>query len=284
MIAGLSPRGRGNLPGGLSARRPSGSIPAWAGEPLLRRAYRPRSRVYPRVGGGTVATLTIAPVISGLSPRGRGNLRLLLPQGAPLGSIPAWAGEPKMSKTRHPDLRVYPRVGGGTFLQLSLDHLRGGLSPRGRGNHEHDHQQHSGMGSIPAWAGEPVRRNCPPCRIRVYPRVGGGTTGAGGFGGYTGGLSPRGRGNRTLRIWRGGARGSIPAWAGEPEYGCTMAVSLGVYPRVGGGTRSARARRLRAEGLSPRGRGNHAPLEGFHAPTGSIPAWAGEPMMMAPAP
>ena len=245
---------------------------------MLRRAYRPRSRVYPRVGGGTVATLTIAPVISGLSPRGRGNLRLLLPQGAPLGSIPAWAGEPKMSKTRHPDLRVYPRVGGGTFLQLSLDHLRGGLSPRGRGNHEHDHQQHSGMGSIPAWAGEPVRRNCPPCRIRVYPRVGGGTTGAGGFGGYTGGLSPRGRGNQNTDVPWPFLWGSIPAWAGEPVPRVRGDCVLRVYPRVGGGTMHHWKASMPQLGLSPRGRGNRSGQRNVLMHRGSIPAWAGEPV------
>ena len=47
---GLSPRGRGNR--ALTCR---GSIPAWAGEPTTTENMAMRWRVYPRVGGGTVA-------------------------------------------------------------------------------------------------------------------------------------------------------------------------------------------------------------------------------------
>ena len=53
------------------------------------------------------------------------------------------------------------------------------------------------------------------------------------------GLSPRGRGNRTESGGRGGALGSIPAWAGEPETLIILTIVLTVYPRVGGGTGGA---------------------------------------------
>ena len=79
---------------------PTRSIPAWAGEPSrrLRRPLRIPESVYPRVGGGTWnwtsgQTWAESP---GLSPRGRGNLRLPCLTGHGLaGSIPAWAGEPR---------------------------------------------------------------------------------------------------------------------------------------------------------------------------------------------
>ena len=93
MLAGLSPRGRGKrfaLPCGNPSLR---SIPAWAGETALPPLSRPRTGVYPRVGGGNRIGLRFRHSVEGLSPRGRGKL---IPIDAPIvgyGSIPAWAGE-----------------------------------------------------------------------------------------------------------------------------------------------------------------------------------------------
>ena len=71
---GLSPRGRGNPPGSRPGFCPTGSIPAWAGEPSRLKARFLSYRVYPRVGGGTHFGPDTCP--------------------GPNGSIPAWAGEP----------------------------------------------------------------------------------------------------------------------------------------------------------------------------------------------
>ena len=49
-----------------------------------------------------------------LSARGRGNLGATLGQFFRLGSIPAWAGEPRWEGLPLPLPQVYPRVGGGT--------------------------------------------------------------------------------------------------------------------------------------------------------------------------
>ena len=67
--------------------------------------------------------------------------------------------------------------------------------------------------TIPAWAGEPLGRNCKVPLTSVYPRVGGGT------GRNPRGLSPRGRGNRQAGRAIGSCAGSIPTWAGEPRCG-----------------------------------------------------------------
>ena len=69
--------------------------------------------------------------------------------------------------------------------------------------------------SIPAWAGETIRRCTNGRAARVYPRVGGGnclpsTTSPGWYG-----LSPRGRGKQVVAIGERELEGSIPAWAGE---------------------------------------------------------------------
>ena len=75
-IAGLSPRGRGNRRAAAAAAPRPGSIPAWAGKPLGTIEISTSSRVYPRVGGETLAGQHLDPGGRGLSPRGRGN-RLL---------------------------------------------------------------------------------------------------------------------------------------------------------------------------------------------------------------
>ena len=92
---GLSPRGRGNLVNELQAILSRGSIPAWAGEPMVNQ-----------------------PRITGLSE----------------GSIPAWAGEPSFGGVGADTIVVYPRVGGGTANVRSVRVSVCGLSPRGRGN------------------------------------------------------------------------------------------------------------------------------------------------------
>ena len=70
---GLSPRVRGNprlpvCPDGWHR-----SIPACAGEPSGFMMSMPRSKVYPRVCGGTVGTKYVMQAATGLSPRVRGN-------------------------------------------------------------------------------------------------------------------------------------------------------------------------------------------------------------------
>ena len=70
---GLSPRVRGNLLLAALAFGAPGSIPACAGEPIGRRLFRGKHRVYPRVCGGTSRSMPITTVEPGLSPRVRGT-------------------------------------------------------------------------------------------------------------------------------------------------------------------------------------------------------------------
>ena len=51
-----------------------------------------------------------------------------------------------------------------------------------------------------------------------------------------------------------------------------------VYPRVGGATLNNAAFSPSHPGLSPRGRGNHDVERIRYGRTGSIPAWAGQPL------
>ena len=193
-----------------------GSIPAWAGEPLAAVLDEQHHRVYPRVGGGTPFVQFGASRAFGLSPRGRGNLARYT-----------------CGRTGY---RSIPRVGGGTAESAPTHTWGSGLSPRGRGNpiqnvpvarclrsipawrgnpSRNTDDRHL-QGSIPAWAGEPIIPILILCPLRVYPRVGGGTSWSH-LGNMQGrGLSPRGRGNHRHRRDPRPADRSIPAWAGEP--------------------------------------------------------------------
>ena len=96
-----------------------------------------------------------------------------------------------------------------------------------------------GIRSIPAWAGEPLTAVPRGWLFRVYPRVGGGTSGLSAATLTLNGLSPRGRGNPGQENEAEVDRRSIPAWAGEPTRRAIFSASAKVYPRVGGGTHKA---------------------------------------------
>ena len=150
---GLSPRVRGNQRDAVSTYGRDRSIPACAGEPRCALAVQSRSRVYPRVCGGTADLLPKGERIYGLSPRVRGNLIQPLPAPAGVGSIPACAGEPVAGQLVNTQDKVYPRVCGepaprrwrrwvrtvyprvcgGTSYRTTSPGMAVGLSPRVRG-------------------------------------------------------------------------------------------------------------------------------------------------------
>ena len=172
------------------------------------------------------------------------------------GSIPACAGEPVTQAARLTQAAVYPRVCGGTKTNYPVESGKNGLSPRVRGNPHPAALHRNGSGSIPACAGEPLHVLA---RVRanwVYPRVCGGTLRMIGSSSKMQGLSPRVRGNQSMRRCDSYREGSIPACAGEPRFGARMISKRRVYPRVCGGTAAAAPLRKSRLGLSPRVRGN----------------------------
>ena len=136
------------------------------------------------------------------------------------------------------------------------------------------------MGSIPACAGEPPERRAAALAPRVYPRVCGGAAAWGRVMKTPRGLSPRVRGSllsAVLPPWR---PGSIPACAGEPPSIGALVPSCRVYPRVCGGADACRRVTSSGSGLSPRVRGSHAGANVVDAAVWSIPACAGEPVVL----
>ena len=191
---GLSPRGRGKRGDAGQPYLCAGSIPAWAGETFSVSMQRYLMRVYPRVGGGNGSRSALDKTREGLSPRGRGKPFQCGEGVYGQRSIPAWAGETRLSAPPLARSQVYPRVGGGNGRRSAAMCVLRGLSPRGRGKRIRQIEQFPAIGSIPAWAGETTKAALPTSRMRVYPRVGGGNYGGCHRRPCRQGLSPRGRG------------------------------------------------------------------------------------------
>ena len=274
---GLSPRVRGNQSAVCLPVSPFGSIPARAGEPLTSVIICICLRVYPRACGGTPCLRHAGRSSTGLSPRVRGNL--LHDQDGDItgGSIPARAGEPPQQWMKYMTAWVYPRACGGTHHDAPLHVVQMGLSPRVRGNHRPAGGLWRRGGSIPARAGEPSSSGTGRDRPGVYPRACGGTSTATSSRRWTGGLSPRVRGNPETSFGAAIANRSIPARAGEPERRAPRWARRGVYPRACGGTANTPPSSQSRHGLSPRVRGNQTAAIRQVYKQGSIPARAGEP-------
>ena len=155
-----------------------------------------------------------------------------------------------------------------------------GLSPRMRGNLLSDPANKHHFGSIPAHAGKPLFLFCNAGKFRVYPRACGETHVRGHEVSNSVGLSPRMRGNRPWAQVSVTRFGSIPAHAGKPEIQCLCFCLPEVYPRACGETYRPAPKQKRAQGLSPRMRGNHACTCDLSDRYGSIPAHAGKPSQL----
>ena len=173
-----------------------GPSPRGRGKPEFGHRARCSSRVHPRVGGETAGSAPVLDVRPGPSPRGRGNRYDHSVGARPLRSIPAWAGKPVGRRRCTPIRRVHPRVGGETHSLVSFAVLYQGPSPRGRGNRVLVGKRAADSGSIPAWAGKPLRCGHLGRGDEVHPRVGGETQYIAMVRPYMKSPSPRGRGNR----------------------------------------------------------------------------------------
>ena len=171
---GLSPPTRGSHQPYEVTGTTWGSIPAHAGEPVLVSTCASTCAVYPRPRGGATSESHATPMESGLSPPTRGSP----PRGShddhPPRSIPAHAGEPQPPASPPTVVRVYPRPRGGAGKRRRENMAREGLSPPTRGSHTTVETAISGLGSIPAHAGEPWLGASLATQRAVYPRPRGG--------------------------------------------------------------------------------------------------------------
>ncbi len=139
LIRGLSPHARGNRCKRANRTKRRRSIPACTGEPGLRPMLALPDRVYPRMHGGTMTTISIFLSSSGLSPHARGNPVARSLRTSALGSIPACTGEPNPQSRTDLCTGVYPRMHGGTFGAALMSEYFLGLSPHARGNRGRQH-------------------------------------------------------------------------------------------------------------------------------------------------
>ena len=220
--AGLSPHGRGK-PTVLIPPQPGfRSIPARAGETVLRATLPWGGFVYPRTGGGNWLLVATGGAPAGLSPHGRGKPVVLLVMRAGTGSIPARAGETPPGISPNSSCPVYPRTGGGNWDASTHRRSGGGLSPHGRGKHIASMSVCATLGSIPARAGETNKCPLRGFASKVYPRTGGGNW-MWLLGEYPdAGLSPHGRGKRVPIGGDAVGIGSIPARAGETTFALSL--------------------------------------------------------------
>ena len=235
-VQGLSPRVRGHRAGGGRRGRHDGTIPACAGAPGSCWMSTARRGDYPRVCGGTRPPGAPDRPPWGLSPRVRGHHLPEHDLGDGLGTIPACAGAPALTRRRSGAARDYPRGCGDTIQRLDGTSQVEGLSPRVRGHPRRGRCSGARCGTIPAGAGTPCP-GCWPCRASGdYPR-GCGDTGVGDDTVTSSqGLSPRVRGHR-LQPWpRWPGRRTIPAGAGTPFMGVPFCLTCGDYPRGCGDT------------------------------------------------
>ena len=155
------------------------------------------------------------------------------------------------------DTTVDLRVGGGAIPRRLHLPTTAGRSPRGRRSLSSPRLD-SGTGSISAWAEEPTERAAPKSK-GVDLRVGGGAA-------YQGAsFDPR--------------DGSISAWAEEPALAVYPASGSRVDLRVGGGAAVRFNTRPVNWGRSPRGRRSPDLARVVRSESGSISAWAEEPLM-----
>ena len=274
----LSPRVRRNRRLRAPGHSVGWSSPACAGEPYCRGVASSQGRVYPRGCGGTYATFVEQRWYPGLSPRVRGNRGCATSSSRCIGSIPACAGEPVIRSTSEPPRWVYPRVCGGTDAPPLQQQAGPGLSPRVRGNRMGVGRTQTWRRSIPACAGEPLCSPATPSRIRVYPRVCGGTAAAS-TSARNWGVYPRvcgGTADDPDRVYA--YQGLSRVCGGTCLSGRNCPGVGGLSPRVRGnqvegGSDDADT----VAGLSPRVRGNLHRVAVELIAEGSIPACAGEP-------
>ena len=90
------------------------------------------------------------------------------------------------------------------------------------------------------------------------------------------GLSPHGRGILLASLVQDDEAGPIPAWAGDTVLAEITGIPYRAYPRMGGGYRAGIPESAQIWGLSPHGRGILGCCSTPIAPSGPIPAWAGD--------
>ena len=171
---GRSPHARGRLSGAGTSSNTSGSIPACAGETHSSPRWVWVERVDPRMRGGDGRNRDGFVAVAGRSPHARGRPHRFIPRRVVGGSIPACAGETRLSPGWRWPGRVDPRMRGGDTIARQAKSGSAGRSPHARGRHHAGRVPDVDGGSIPACAGETTGTKLWSAVGKVDPRMRGG--------------------------------------------------------------------------------------------------------------
>ena len=190
--------------------------------------------------------------------------------------IPACAGKTGGGRCRAPAGRAHPRVCGENHVAGHIHLLLVGSSPRVRGKHGDARGVEHVQGLIPACAGKTrprIRRAGSPT---AHPRVCGENCPDAMRTGTPRGSSPRVRGKRRCRRWRGRRGRLIPACAGKTAGDEGFHRWVRAHPRVCGENRPVQMGVAVVQGSSPRVRGKHLHREDQDLRRGSSPRVRGK--------
>ena len=252
---GSSPRMRGTLGFARFHTLDAGIIPAYAGNTVSAWLVPCSIRDHPRVCGEHLDTIASQLRLAGSSPRMRGTPDVRPSRRTRAGIIPAYAGNTFLSKLSAVGLRDHPRVCGEHHDYSRRAYPLVGSSPRMRGTHEIDRNAGRKPGIIPAYAGNTTAIGAWANQQRDHPRVCGEHFSRTDLRWTLAGSSPRMRGTRDIHPNETGAKGIIPAYAGNT---CELWRD-GASPW----------------GSSPRMRGTHLSAGASATYRGIIPAYAG---------
>ena len=276
LAAGQSPRARGRHGSSLKITVIRGAIPAGAGETGEHITIRWEERGNPRGRGGDLRVFPVKRFLEGQSPRARGRRQTGRRQLLCKGAIPAGAGE---TDGHFPDFLVgggNPRGRGGDVVACASRDPPKGQSPRARGRHLSSNTDLTGLGAIPAGAGETSRTSSTTARRRGNPRGRGGDLPVLPVKTRAQGQSPRARGRLESPSPDRDRRGAIPAGAGETKRYRKDSRREGGNPRGRGGDTLPVRSGSTLRGQSPRARGRRGKMWNRRGSLRAIPAGAGE--------
>ena len=231
---GSSPRMRGTPRRASLQRFWTRIIPAYAGNTLPTRSVAATIGDHPRVCGEHPTFARPDELVLGSSPRMRGTLRGNGSGSGSYGIIPAYAGNTPVSVVKWRNYWDHPRVCGEHPYCNRLSYPRGGSSPRMRGTRDFNYAVAPSQGIIPAYAGNTPIDTGDMLNARDHPRVCGEHFNAVRSATSPQGSSPRMRGTLYRELAVFGARGIIPAYAGNTLGLRNSVSSARDHPRVCG--------------------------------------------------
>ena len=211
----------------------------------------------------------------GSSPLARGTLEHRPHIKAAPGLIPARAGNTSFPNDGAGIPWAHPRSRGEHVQSAGRRVPSPGSSPLARGTREGLVGGCSGVGLIPARAGNTRWSQFQGSRLRAHPRSRGEHTVDPATLKEWGGSSPLARGPQCAYHSMDARDGLIPARAGTTDRKCCDALILGAHPRSRGDHKNTLPQTIKGQGSSPLARGPHAGAGFIEHTRGLIPARAG---------